>query len=196
MLDELDEPVTVTRIASVTHLHENTVRSHLDALERIGAVSRQLAPTHARGRPAWLYSASRDREESELMGFAQALVEALRRESPSPRRAAVAAGRGWGQRVGAASPPSSPETTRCEWITGVLDDLGFEPELALTDDADTTCLRVTRCPLLDVARSDSEIVCGIHLGMVRGALRAGGFAESGVRLLPFEEPGACRLEVD
>ena len=44
-------------------------------------------------------------------------------------------------------------------------ELGFEPE-AETDDR----IRLTRCPLLDVARTDSDIVCSLHLGLVLGAL--------------------------
>jgi predicted ArsR family transcriptional regulator len=52
---------------------------------------------------------------------------------------------------------------------------------------------LTQCPLLDAARTHPDVVCGVHLGIVRGALQEWGTSLGEVELLPFSEPGACRL---
>ena len=49
--------------------------------------------------------------------------------------------------------------------------------------------------LLDAARRHTEVVCSVHLGLVRGALAAYGASEDGTALEPFAEPGACLLHV-
>lgn len=197
MLEDLGEPVTVLRLSTETGLHENTVRSHLEGLEQAGAVTRHLAPTRARGRPAWLYVAAQDRDPSEMSGFTHALVSALRHESTSPKRAAVSAGRAWGAVIGAELRPDDPTTVaRRTWLLEMLDGLGFEPRVPDPGASDGQPIRITRCPLLEVARTDPDVVCSVHLGMIRGALRAAGLSESGVRLTPFHEPGSCRLELD
>lgn len=186
-LEDLGDPVTVTRLAEETGLHENTLRSHLEALERAGAVERRRSDVQARGRPAWLYVAVRDSERSERTGFTRAMIRALREESERPDRAAVAAGEEWGRGLVDGRPITGiPE----HHVLDLLNELGFEPE-AETDDR----IRLTRCPLLDVARTDSDIVCSLHLGLVLGALRAAGLPDEGVRLAPFHEDGYCRLDL-
>ena len=65
---------------------------------------------------------------------------------------------------------------------------GFAPE----HEGDEQ-VRLTRCPLLEAAHRHPEVVCGVHLGIVRGALEEYGADPEGSDLLPFAEPGACRL---
>jgi len=56
-------------------------------------------------------------------------------------------------------------------------------------------VRLTLCPLLEAAHKHPDVVCGVHLGIVRGALEEYGADPTGTDLLPFSEPGACRLEL-
>lgn len=56
-------------------------------------------------------------------------------------------------------------------------------------------VRLTRCPLLEAARSNPRIVCNVHLGMLRGVLREYGADPAGSALKAFAEPGACLLVV-
>lgn len=186
-LEDLGDPATVTRLAEETGLHENTLRSHLEALERAGAIERRRSDVQARGRPAWLYIAVRDPEHRERTGFTRAMIRALREESAHPDEAAIRAGEEWGRGlVEGRSRRGRPERQVLE----LLDELGFEPE------AETNLrIRLTRCPLLDVARTDSDVVCSLHLGLVRGALRAAGLSDDGVTLAPFHEDGYCRLDL-
>ncbi len=73
----------------------------------------------------------------------------------------------------------------------LFDRLGFAPE---TGPRSTT-VRLRRCPLLDAARANPEVVCNVHLGIVRGALAALGGEPEPSSLEAFAEPGACRLNL-
>jgi hypothetical protein len=73
-----------------------------------------------------------------------------------------------------------------------LDDLGFGPERAATDRPSTGS---PGCPLLEAAYRHPEVVCGVRRGIVRGALEEHGADLTGSELVPFAEPGACRLVV-
>jgi predicted ArsR family transcriptional regulator len=69
--------------------------------------------------------------------------------------------------------------------------VGFCPEA----DERATTARLTRCPLLETAKEYPDVVCGVHLGIVRGALEEYGADDTHTDLEPFSEPGACRLEL-
>jgi predicted ArsR family transcriptional regulator len=79
-------------------------------------------------------------------------------------------------------------------VVGLLEQLGFAP-LA---DARVGVVKLRRCPLLEAAQQYPDVVCGVHLGVVRGALEELG-ADPGrteqTALQPFSEPGACRLDL-
>lgn len=193
-LREQPEPLTLASLVAVTGLHENTLREHLAALVRRGLVRRFRAEPSGRGRPAWLYELTDEEPaRSEYAGLAAALAATIARTSDDPGRAAAAAGEEWGRDLardrGAA--PVSAEAAR-DHVLRLLDDLGFEPETAPDRPAD---VRLTRCPLLEAAHRYPEVVCGVHLGIVRGALEEYGADPAGSTLEPFAEPGSCRLVV-
>jgi predicted ArsR family transcriptional regulator len=77
-------------------------------------------------------------------------------------------------------------------VVGLLDELGFAPAA----DAQATTVALRRCPLLDAAREHPQVVCQVHLGIVRGALEHLDGDPGPTDLLPFAEPGACRLHLD
>ncbi|MFA6576380.1 MAG: helix-turn-helix domain-containing protein [Nocardioides sp.] len=196
-LRDQPEPLRLAALVTATGLHENTVREHLDALVRRGLVRQHRAEPAGRGRPAWLYEAAgaESAPSSEYAGLAAALAASLAR-TPAPVELATGAGEDWGQQLavdrGAApASPASPEAARAEVVT-LLDDLGFAPEVA-ADRPDE--VRLTRCPLLEAAHRHPDVVCAVHLGIVRGALTAHGADAEGTELLPFAEPGACKLVV-
>jgi predicted ArsR family transcriptional regulator len=74
-------------------------------------------------------------------------------------------------------------------VTGILADLRFDPELAGGHDARE--IRLRACPFRTAARSSPEVVCSVHLGLLRGTLDRLGTPETAVRLLPFVEPDLC-----
>ena len=193
-LEGQPEPLTLAALVRTTGLHGNTVREHLDVLVRRGFATRRRSAPSGRGRPAWLYEATGAEEEApEYAGLAAALAGAIARTSPDPAADAATAGEEWGRRLARdrGAVPGSPESARDE-VVALLDDLGFQPEQSADDRAS---VRLTRCPLLQAAHQHPEVVCAVHLGIVRGALSEHGADPAGTELEPFVEPGACRLVV-
>ncbi len=196
VLDERAEPISIVALATATGLHVNTVREHLDALVEAGLARREQAPAVGRGRPAWLYSAVPDDElpggVAEYAGLASALAEMIEQTSGSPRRDAIDAGRRWGRQLATDREPGTRgEAEARRAVVQLLDGFGF----AAQPDAQHAVVRLTRCPLLEAARRHPEIVCGVHLGIVRGALEVYGGETDHADLLAFSEPGACVLDL-
>lgn len=193
-LQEATGPTTLAQLTEATGLHTNTLREHLEALVARGLARRFHAPPSGRGRPAWLYEATQpdvDAAGSEYAGLAVTLAAHIHRTSQDPRADAVAAGNAWGhdlaRKAGKPDRPG-PVAARLQ-VVDLLDGIGFAPE---TDDR-ATVARLTRCPLLETAREFPDVVCGVHLGIVRGALDEYGADSTRTDLEPFVEPGACRL---
>ncbi len=193
-LSQQPEPTTLAALVASTGLHANTLREHPEALVGLGLVSRQREEPSGRGRPAWLYEATDDSGSSEYAGLADTLAAAIHRSSSSPREDAIAAGTDWGRELardrGVSTTPPTHKAARRE-VVGLLDELGFAPE---ADDRQAV-VRLTRCPLLEAAHRHPDVVCGVHLGIVRGALEEYGAEPSRTDLVPFAEPGACRLDL-
>lgn len=87
--------------------------------------------------------------------------------------------------------PSTPAAARDRAVE-LLDDLGFEPR---QDPRAPSSIRLTPCPLFEAARSNTRVVCNVHLGMLRGVVSEYGADPTGSDLIPFAEPGACLLIV-
>jgi len=196
ILETQPEPTTLAALVTVTGLHQNTVREHLDALVDRGLVVRSRATPEGRGRPAWLYAATSTdsgAKASEYAGLASALAAAIHRSSGAPSEDAAAAGEEWGGELARVhgQPTGRSATAVRRQVVSLLDEVGFAPEA----DRRQSRVRLTRCPLLEAAHRHPEIVCAVHLGLVRGAFEEYDAEPSGVRLLPFAEPGACVLHL-
>jgi len=201
-LEAQPEPTSVPALVTLTGLHTNTVREHLDGLLRSGHVARRRAPANGRGRQAWLYEAVRrvPGTGSEYAGLAATLATIVVRSSPEPTEEASRAGVEWGQRLARETPdppgvdtaaPADAQVVARRKVVGLFDELGFAPEA----DDDAGAVRLTRCPLLEAAHQQPDVVCSVHLGIVRGALETYGGDPSGAELVPFAEPGACLLHL-
>lgn len=191
-LGDAPTPLPLASLAAKTGLHVNTLREHLEALVEQGLARRRRADPHGRGRPAWLYSATgreRNGTVAEYAGLAVSLAEVISRTSSAPWDDAVAAGVAWGRTLVGAHGPLAPAEARRQ-VVDLLEDLRFSPE---TEDG--VSVRLTRCPLLEAARKYPGVVCGVHLGITRGALEQLGADPTGTSLHPFAEPGACRLHL-
>lgn len=184
---DADEPLRVGEIAERVGSHANTVRGHLARLLDEGLVEAGSAPAEGRGRPPVLYTAgprpgARVDEYRSLAGaFAADLV---RSGSGSQVRArARGIGRAWGESL---APPA--RSGRSERLDAALTDLGFGPE------RQGEVVRLTTCPLLDLAVANPDVICQVHLGLVDGLIDRGE-SEEEAELTPFAEPGACLLRV-
>ena len=208
VLIDQPEPCTVASLSAQVGQHPNTIREHLDKLSDGGLVVRTQAPVRGRGRPAWVYQAApdvgSDHGAREYAALACVLSAYISRTSAQPSADAIEAGRTWGRELvresrpgqseatGPASSPSAVATRRT--AVALLDGLGFAPSA----DARVSVVKLHRCPLLEAAHRNPQVVCSVHLGLVRGALdELGADPErtEGTVLQPFSEPGACRLEM-
>ena len=186
--------LTLAELAADASLHPNTVREHLDQLVRAGFAARSREHPRGRGRPAWTYRATTAvSEASEYAALAVALASTIARTSPDPGADAEIAGVDWGRALARrrGARPTAPEAARDRAVE-LLEDLGFEPG---QDSGTPSSVRLTRCPLLEAARSNPLIVCNVHLGLLRGVLVEYGADPTGSALVPFAEPGACLLVV-
>ncbi len=194
LLQQSPSEVSVEQAAERLGLHANTARKHLEGLVESGVASRRSAAASGRGRPAQLYSAERDGEpDPRVRGYAElaaALAQQLGRCSPDPGSDAQEAGTAWGRALARGAAPRTPTGAR-RAVVQLLGELGYAP----VPNRAATSVRLRRCPLLDAARSAPEVVCGTHLGLVRGALDALGGRPEGAGLEPFAEPGACLLRL-
>ena len=187
-------PVRVADAAAALDLHPNTVREHLDAVVGLGLVERSTATALGRGRPATVYRASAADPAvavRDYAGLATALAGHLARTSAHPQRDARAAGIEWGRELidGPGQGGGDPRHSVLE----ALARLGFAPDDENTPDP-RRGIALRRCPLLDAARRYPSVVCQVHRGIVEGMLeRLGVRGRRGLDLVPFAEPGACRL---
>jgi predicted ArsR family transcriptional regulator len=200
-------PCTVSSLAMLTGQHENTIREHLDALVDEDLTIKYQSAEHLRGRPAWFYRLSDDRDQvrtGEYAGLASALAGSIARSSAHPGDDAIEAGRAWARELvrhselkpvvnhGQLAKVSAIATRRK--VISLLNRLGFAPK----QNAGLTKNKLTRCPLLDATRQYPDIICNVHLGIVRGALSEFGATSTEIDkadLQPFSEPGACILRM-
>ncbi|MFI5566872.1 helix-turn-helix transcriptional regulator [Streptomyces sp. NPDC051740] len=187
-------PVTATALAQVCALHVNTVREHLDALVDDGLAARERSAPAGRGRPAWRYRARPPQESParEYAGLAAVLAARIARTSTDPRGEALAAGEDWGRVLTAGQEPSADPREARERLLDLLGEIGFAPEA----DAEAREVRLPRCPFVETAREHPGVICGVHEGLARAALGALGENSQEIELLPFAEPGACRLHLN
>lgn len=192
-LRQADRPLAVPEIAALVGLHPNTVRGHLALLVEHGHVTAGPEVRVRPGRPRLLYTAAPRHDEGERPDhrlLADALIAYLYRQDEERRGAiAIAAGTAYGERaVEAGGPPGvadGPTATRR--IVALLADAGFEPRVS----ADGSRIDLHRCPFRELADTDPEVACGVHLGIMRGALAALGAPIEATELRPWVRPGVC-----
>jgi predicted ArsR family transcriptional regulator len=179
----------VNELARRSGLHPNTVRVHLVKLTAAELVEGVPVRHGGRGRPSIRYRATDPPDEDRYRLLSSMLATALStgdHDRPSP--AAEAAGRRWGQRL--ADAPATdvavePPTTAADAVTALFDQLGFAP----ARDGDRIALHA--CPYRDLATRHPDVICGLHLGLLRGALDEHGERGQDAWLVPLVTPTEC-----
>ncbi|MBF6077198.1 helix-turn-helix transcriptional regulator [Nocardia beijingensis] len=191
------EPLDAQELARITGQHVTTVRFHLDVLTRESLVRQFQQPPRGRGRPRIGYSAVQ--RSVGYQDLAQVLADQL---GPDPRRraeAANAAGRAWGSRLDVGDHRVESLDDAKDLTMTLMSELGFAPERDPSPENEGKVLiRLTACPLRELARTHSDVVCGVHQGLLEDVLRRGGAQGTvDVRMHPFVEPELCvaRLEL-
>ena len=197
--------VTAAQVVEATGLHPSTVRAHLDQLTESGLLTRQRRGDGSPGRPAWRYQAVAGRDEDERRSgdgavrpyrdLAAALIGHLARDADDPHAAAVRAGRDWGRSLAAALHDVAFQTAPVDGLVQVLDGLGFSPQVVDRPSPGAAVVHLRSCPFLDLALANPDVVCGVHLGVIGGALGALGASAADTDLEPFAAPGACVIQV-
>jgi predicted ArsR family transcriptional regulator len=186
-------PLGVRELAERMSLHNNTVRKHLDLLVENGFATRLRDETTRRGRPRYVYEAVREASpaETQLRSYRllASVLAAFLHDADDPQATAEEAGRRFGAR--AIDLSGAGPSAALERVVRMLDDIGFQPELA----GGLSEIRLRPCPFHELARDRQDVVCGIHLGLIRGALEQLGAPEEALRLLPFVTPTLCVVEI-
>lgn len=162
-LRQADDALRVRDLARLLDLHPNTVRFHLDNLCRAGLVSVELERQGKRGRPSLHYRAAARPADDPFRELAGALVRHIARSPKHRRRQAEAAGLSWGEELRAATPDEEPlgRVLRC------MGTMGYHPEFSR---AEPPTITLRPCPFQDLAVATPEVVCRLHLGLMRGLL--------------------------
>jgi predicted ArsR family transcriptional regulator len=192
-------PLDARELAAASGLHVSTARFHLCVLSEAGFVLSRSEVPRRRGRPRLLYApvsvgAAVDEAGAAMPGY-QLLATVLAAhwaETPAERaqraeRAGRAAARN--QRFALRRSPSLTAEESVAQVSGLLAELGFEPELAREDR--NVQIRLHACPFRAVAQEHPEVVCSLHLGLLRGALAELGAPLNVRSLVPFVEPHLC-----
>ncbi len=187
-----DEPMTIIAIADRLDVHPNTVRFHLDTLVADGRVERAEPGRRGPGRPPQLFRAVHGMDPGGPRRY-QELAEVLLLSLTGQRNAAAkaaSAGRAWARRITLRDTRTAAGAKQsARWLVKFLDDLGFAPQLRTVDGQQQVGLR--HCPFLELAEGGSDVVCPVHLGLMRGALETWNAPVTVEKLEPFVEPDLC-----
>jgi predicted ArsR family transcriptional regulator len=195
MLRTADGPLGVREVAHRTGLHPNTARFHLEALTEAGLAVRETEDRETPGRPRIGYRAvaggAAGQRRYRLL--AEMLTTLITGTMPEPGRAAEEAGREWGAYLTEQPQPYQKLTAEeaVAKLTAVMEEMGFAPQAEADGDGGTYRLCLRQCPFREVAQQHRDVICSLHLGLMRGALARMRAPVTASRLDPFVEPSLC-----
>ncbi|HVV20422.1 MAG TPA: helix-turn-helix domain-containing protein [Pseudonocardiaceae bacterium] len=188
------EPVGVQDVAERVGLHPNTARFHLDGLVDAGFAERRTEDRTQPGRPRTVYVVTANDVSTGQRSYrllAEMLTSLVADALPEPGQAAETAGAAWGRYLAERPAPSrrvgADEGVRR--LSAVLADAGFAPDTV--DDPDRPVIPLRHCPFREVAEQHQDVVCSLHLGLIRGVLAEVRAPLRADRLEPFVEPSLC-----
>jgi len=185
-------PRDARELARRVGLHVNTIRVHLNVLVDAGLVESETLRPQGRGRPPIVYRTTveaGDEGSRRYRLLAEMLTALVARFGPDAAEL-EAIGESWG-RYFVEAPPSArlSDGEAVARLIDVLAEVGFEPRLARDRKGRKIVMRP--CPFLELARSHQDVVCPIHLGLIRGALAQLGATTRATALEPFVRPDVC-----
>ena len=194
MLRAADGPLGVREVAHRMGLHPNTARFHLEALVEAGLAARETEDRETPGRPRIGYRALADGPAGQRRYrlLAEMLTTLIAGTVPEPVKAAEEAGREWGAYLTPQPPPYQRLTAQdaIAKLTATMTEIGFAPQSEASDDGQYhLCLR--QCPFREVAQHHRDVICSMHLGLMRGALGQMRAPVTVDGLEPFVEPSLC-----
>lgn len=200
-------PLDARSLADRAGLHVTTVRFHLDRLLEAGILVAEAENRASVGRPRKLYAVAPGSLEIARLTHASALARltallADTIETGGDRTAMTPedAGRAWALAHVPAEPEAPAEDSQA-WrakllrVADALAGWGYRSEIEPGREAREATVMLEDCPFLDLANSHPAVVCGVHRGLLRGALEQVGEPDVVVSLEPFVTPRRCRVTV-
>ncbi len=197
-------------------LHPTTIRFHVDQLVTAGVLEAHFVRSGGAGRPSKKYLLREDRlartADEAPSGPFEVLAGLLAETLSTSEAGALTpeeAGVRWAQRraletpaMGADGPspgphrPSAPATKEeiTEAVIHLLGEWGYTPGTGASPDG-AVDVTLRDCPFLELAHTHPDVVCGVHRGLLRGALDAVGADDATVSLHPFITPTTCRARL-
>lgn len=192
--------LTAAELAGVLELHVTTVRFHVDQLVAAGILQAEFSRSFGVGRPRKVYSVAPGSFGGSGDEHGLKLLTGLLAEAFGDGGSPAEAGEAWARRhVPTSDAPAA--STPGEWlgkvgqVIDVLHEWGYRPDLTTTDQGRTARVDLHNCPFLDLAQTHPAVVCGVHRGLIRGALNQLGEPEAHVSLEPFVEPLLCQAHI-
>ncbi len=182
------EALDVRTLAGLVGLHPNSAREQLRALVEAGLVGVSTAAPSGRGRPGLRYSLAPDTEVDPYRLLAGVLADELAHRDDD---SAAMAGERWGRQAASTlrdGDPGRHEADPVEAVVTLMAEAGFEPEVPAAPDGE---LWLHACPFLPIEGRHLQVVCGVHLGFMRGALRELGSTRDVVALDSLVRPDLC-----
>ncbi|HEY1988666.1 MAG TPA: helix-turn-helix domain-containing protein [Acidimicrobiales bacterium] len=187
---EAPDPVGVADLTDHVKLNHNAVRQHLAVLKEAHLVLEGVEVRRQPGRPRLLYrlhpeAAGRWGTPGPYAWLARLLSDAVR-HNLAPRQI----GRQEGRRRGAELEGTG---NQLDLLEEEMTRRGFRP--TRTERTRRVDFVLDRCPFEDVAHTDPETVCQLHLGQAEGLAEAvGGVAVERLEAKDARRAG-CRLVV-
>lgn len=201
ILAAAQEPLGVQDVAARTGQHPNTARFHLDGLVEAGLAVRDAEERDQPGRPRMVYRATGSEDSAGLRSYrvlAEMLTGLVVSAVPQPQQASEQAGEAWGRYLADRPAPlrQIDAAEGVQRVVKVLESIGFAPETAPGSaadpgDAERPVIRIRHCPFREIAEEHREVVCSLHLGLMRGVLAEVRAPLTTERLEPFAEPSLC-----
>lgn len=194
LLQDAGEPMTASAVGARLGLHVNSARFHLDALAEDALVVREREDRSTPGRPKVLYTVAQAAPAVTHRSYrllAEILTSILAGRLPEPSAAAEEAGVAWGRYLAPAAPPyqRADRSESLVRLVDTLDRIGFDSHVV--DEPGDLRLEVSHCPFLEVAEQHHDVVCAVHLGLMRGILEQTGATVRATGLEPLVEPSRC-----
>ena len=195
-----DHPVSRDEAAAAGRVSRSLAAFHLDKLVDAGLLqARYEAPAdrpRGRGRAPKVYEPVRDDlaitiPERRYQLAAEILADAVAADPADAPAAAAHHARQRGQALGARLRADGREAP----LTGVLDELGFEPYRAGAAGGAGAAgrLRLRNCPFHALATRHTELICGINHAFLSGLVEGLAMPDIRARLAP--RPGECCVEL-
>jgi predicted ArsR family transcriptional regulator len=172
-------PRSTAEVADTLGLHVNTVRPHLERMREVGLLDVTTEARRGVGRPQHLYLLAEDAPslglEPPTFPLLARMLLRLADQAGLEADEAIEVGREQGLLSSGASAAGAPQDSCIDAVAEHQAVLGFDPTI-VADDRSVT-IAFGNCPYGDLARQHSDLVCGLHCGLIEGMVEGRGGAE-------------------